>query len=426
MTGANLQRLDLATGAIQPLTELRGFVTSWSREGVILAVEDYVIKQLAASGGTPKPVTELDHSRGEFVHTFARFLPDGRHFLFHARTTSSNPSDWAVYVGAINDLKFRKLLLQGTGPATYAPPGWLLFTLDDALLAQPFDAHTLQFTGERALVADHVDTNAYAVSETGSLVWRAGSSRKVAQLTWFDRTGKILEKIGEPGEIANPVLSPDGKRVLITIRDPVARTRDIWIMNLERGTKSRLTFDAAEDYNPVWSSDGAYVVFSSSRKGKHDIYRKRADGVGGEEELLASDLDKSVDSLSPDGKFVLYNIIEAGKPISIWELPLGADHKPVPIVAGPRTTVNSRPTAAGSLTRRNRSRAKSSCRARRAPAGRPESGKSPSPVASCRSGGAMARNSSSSGATTSSWLRQWSPKGHRSSTVLRWHCSPSA
>src|SRR5207249_11026935 len=154
----------------------------------------------------------------------------------------------------------------------------------------------VELSGEPTNVAQEVAGSwflagyAYSVSETDSLAWRLrlGSARTSMELTWLDRTGKEFGSVGEPGEIANPVLSPDGKRILITIRDPGTKTRDVWILDLARGASFRLTFDPAEDHNPVWSPDGAYVIFSSRRKGHTDIYRKRADGVGAEEELLVS------------------------------------------------------------------------------------------------------------------------------------------
>lgn len=150
----------------------------------------------------------------------------------------------------------------------------------------------------------------------------------------MDRNGKKLGTVGEPGELTNPVLSPDGKRVLLNIRDPSIKTRDIWIEDLARGTGSRFTFDPGEDYNPAWSPDGAYVYFSSDRKGHKDIYRKRADGAGAEEEVLVSGTEKSVDSLSPDGKSLLYNGPLPGKRWCVWLLSLMGNRKPALIAGG--------------------------------------------------------------------------------------------
>jgi Tol biopolymer transport system component len=238
------------------------------------------------------------------------------------------------------DIKFRKRILQRTDRVLYMPPGWLLFSRGSVLLAQPFDAEKMELSGEPLPAAEPVaglpflPGYAYSVSETGALAWRPGSPFTSMELTWFDRTGRKLGSVGEPGEITNPMLSPDGERVLITLRDPATKTRDIWILDLARGTSSRVTFDPGDDHNPLWSPDGAYVIFSSSRKGHHDIYRRRADWSGADEELLVSDVDKGVDSISPDGKLLLYNVQGKGRS-SIWSLPLTGDRKPMEVVTGP-------------------------------------------------------------------------------------------
>jgi Tol biopolymer transport system component len=342
MSGPNLRRIDLVGGASQSLCDLQGTTAgpfAWNREGVILAAAAGVIQKVSASGGAPKPVTEL--AAGEGFHAFPRFLPDGQHFVYITMAVNPNTATGVTNVGSLDDPKFRKRILQGTGPATYASPGWLLFTRDSVLLAQRFDAGSMELSGEPRPVAEQVGGNnnmdgfAYSVSETGSLAWRLGSTT-ASQLTWFDRGGNDLGSVGERGEVTNPVLSPDGKRVLIAIRDPGTKTRDLWILELARGASSRLTFDPAEDFNPVWTPDGANVIFSSTRKGHRDIYRKRADGVGGDEELLVSDAEKNVESLSPDGKYLLYNVQPPDKPISIWSLPLTGDPKPALVIAGPR------------------------------------------------------------------------------------------
>jgi Tol biopolymer transport system component len=340
MTGTSLRRIDLADGASQSLCDLQGVNAgpfAWNRDGIILVRENDAIKQVSASGGVPKAVTEL--ASGEGNHMFPRFLPDGRHFLYYVFARNPNSPIGETYVGSIDDPKFRKKLLQGTGPAGFASPGLLLFSRDSVLYAQPFDAGRLELSGDPKPVAEPVGGSgavagyAYSVSETGSLAWRLGTST-TSQLIWFDRAGTNLGTVGERGEITNPVLSPDGNRVLIAIRDPATKTRDLWILELARGKSSRLTFDPAEDFNPVWSPDGDSVIFSSNRKGHRDIYRNHSDGVGGDEELLVSDADKNVESISPDGKLLLYNVQPDNKPISIWSLPLTGDRKPAPLTSG--------------------------------------------------------------------------------------------
>lgn len=294
-----------------------------------------MIQQVSAFGGAPRPVTEL--ASGETLHFGASFLPDGRRFLYNVLSDSSPGTTNA---GSMADIKFRKRILQRTDRVLYMPPGWLLFSRGSVLLAQPFDAEKMELSGEPLPAAEPVaglpflPGYAYSVSETGALAWRPGSPFTSMELTWFDRTGRKLGSVGEPGEITNPMLSPDGERVLITLRDPATKTRDIWILDLARGTSSRVTFDPGDDHNPLWSPDGAYVIFSSSRKGHHDIYRRRADWSGADEELLVSDVDKGVDSISPDGKLLLYNVQGKGRS-SIWSLPLTGDRKPMEVVTGP-------------------------------------------------------------------------------------------
>lgn len=68
------------------------------------------------------------------------------------------------------------------------------------------------------------------------------------------------------------------------------------------------------------------MAFSSTRKGKKDIYQKRADGTGAEEELLVSDTDKNVEDWSVDGKDLLYNLGASSVPKDLFLLPQSAAH----------------------------------------------------------------------------------------------------
>jgi hypothetical protein len=73
------------------------------------------------------------------------FLPDGRHFLFLAQ--SGKPENSAVYVGSVDSTETRPLNIHAS-KALYAAPGYLLFSFDQSLTAQPFDPLRLQLSGQ--------------------------------------------------------------------------------------------------------------------------------------------------------------------------------------------------------------------------------------------------------------------------------------
>jgi Tol biopolymer transport system component len=156
-------------------------------------------------------------------------------------------------------------------------------------------------------------------------------------LQWVDRSGRKLGVVGEPADYSNPALSPDNKRLAIGIRDPQTKTRDIWIFDLLRGTKQRMTFDPADDLDSIWSPDGTRIAFTSNRAGQRDIYQTPADGSGSTELLLGGGRPaKNAEDWSADGKYLVYNY---QTPLShLYVLPLVGDRKPIPFVNTEFTT----------------------------------------------------------------------------------------
>jgi len=329
VSGGSAQTLAEASTAAGPFNN-----GAWSREGVVLFIKDNVIYRASAAGGAATPVTQLDASRKEVGHYWPQFLPDGNHFLYLALT--SNPENSAIYVGSL-DSKERKLLLNAISDVAYVPPGYLLFSREGTLMAQPFDAQRLELTGEAVPIAEDVQFNpangstTFAASENGVLTYRTGSVQDV-QLTWTDRDGRKLGPVGEPGVYRQIALSPDEKRVAVDRIDPQTGGRDLWLLELSRGIFSRLTSDPAMEMDPVWSPDGSQIVFASSRKGPRDLYRITLSS-GQEELLLESRDNSSPEDWSRDGQFIVY---EANGTVGGWKgvslLPLSGDRKPKPIL----------------------------------------------------------------------------------------------
>src|SRR5262249_6485751 len=259
-----LKRVDVPGGAVQVLADvLYGVGGTWNQDGVILFARFTSIVRVSGVGGPVVQVTQLDSPRAT-RHSFPYFLPDGRHFQFYAL---GGPEAPGVYWGDLGS-KDRVRLFDSDSAAVYSPSGYLLFIRRSALFAQRFDATRQQLAGDPFSVAEEAALDARgnigAISVgTGVLAYRTGSSSGNRQLVWFDRSGKPAGDVGPPEGLSplNLELSPDGGRVALD--RIVSRNRDVWVLEPARHITRRFTFDPGVDLAPVWSPDGARIVFSS-------------------------------------------------------------------------------------------------------------------------------------------------------------------
>jgi serine/threonine protein kinase len=158
------------------------------------------------------------------------------------------------------------------------------------------------------------------------------------QLTWFDRTGRKLGTVGEPAENSGPAFSPTEDLLAVAISDPAHNTRDIWIIQPTSGARSRLTFDSADDFNPRWTPDGKWIIFTSTHNGKRNIYRKLADGTGPVEQLLQGEENLNVEDISSDGQLLIFNYRSSQNDTfasNLGVLTLNGDRRRLPFLATP-------------------------------------------------------------------------------------------
>jgi len=324
-TNEKLKRIDLAGGTPQTICDVKAFNPggTWNRDGSILFSGTFGsgIFQVSAAGGEPKSVLLLDKSRQETGQFLPQFLPDGRHFLYASQSASGGKG--GIYVGSLDSREPRMLLTTEANPS-YARPGFLIYGRAGTLLAQPFDAAKLRLTGEGAPIAEHVGRmtsvpmTLFSVSQTGVLVYGSSGYSQV-QLAWHDRNSTRKAPIGDPGTYLEPNLSPDEKRLAVTHANSEGGNQDLWILDLSTNILSRLTLHPSED--PQWSPDSRELVYSSSQKGKLDLYRKVVGG-GHEELVLQSDGDKWAQQWLKDGSVLFEG--ESGKvfyriPLSVSE-----------------------------------------------------------------------------------------------------------
>jgi Tol biopolymer transport system component len=338
---SELKKVEVSGGPPQTICEMTdGRGGTWNRDNVVLFAKTGAspIFRVPAGGGVPEQVTVLDKSRQETGHWRPQFFPDGKHFLYLAK--SAQPQLSGIYVGSL-DSKERSRVADVDATTFYGAPGYLLFVRERTLLAQPFDIRRFRLTGDPIPVARDVSyvttwgAAAFWASESGALAYQS-PGQLARRLMWYDRTGKSLQQLGSDGEYRNdPRISPDGTRLAISRLDPETRSPDIWILEVARGTASRLTYDPSRDAAPIWSPDGSQIVFTSNRYGVSNLFQKPSSGGGTEELLLPSELTCEPQDWSPDGRYILYRVDDPKRKNDLWLLPLTGEKKPTAFLATP-------------------------------------------------------------------------------------------
>jgi Tol biopolymer transport system component len=192
----------------------------------------------------------------------------------------------------------------------------------------------MELVGDPSPVAEQVGVaggGAYGffTASANTLVYRGGSGGGV-QLTWFDRQGKVLGTLGDPGMVLKPAISPDGRTVAFDRIAPQSGWFDVWLQDLQRGTTSRLTFGPRTSASPVWSPDGSQVAFYSNRDLVEHIYRKSTSGVAPVEILDARPQNARILDWSRDGRYLIEVVVTPKTQSDIWVLPLFGDRKAFP------------------------------------------------------------------------------------------------
>ena len=342
-----LRRIDIAGGAALSICDApAGRGGTWSVNGTIVFSPQFTdaLFQVPATGGNPTAVTKL--SDKFTTHRWPWFLPDGKHFLYVAANHAATGNTNTAVIWASLDGKDNKLLFASPSNAIYAS-GRLFYVRENTLMAQPFDGSSGQFNGEGVALSSDVQIDGtvwrgtFSASEDGTLIYQPGSAGTGTRLTWFDRTGKQLGSVSGPDSYALMELSPDNKKVAVTVGDPVGV---IWIYDVQRNSRTRFTFGEGSSTSAIWSRDGkqiAYLEGNSTNAYMRKLIVKTADGSGQAREILnigsIQTLQEELDDWSPDGRYLLYDAGTIGREngVDIWAVPMSGDAKPFPFVSAP-------------------------------------------------------------------------------------------
>ncbi len=330
---SRLKTIDLDVGSPQVICDVPlGRGGAWGANGVILfaPAPSAPLMRVNAGGGTPVAVTKIDPA----LHTSHRwpfFLPDGKHFLYIAlHHDPSKVANDTVYYASL-DGRENRALFRSQSNASYAA-GFLLFGRGDQIMAQRFNPSTGDLSGESQVVAKgvmndsstwHLDASA---SSNGTLVFGSGASGDL-QLVWTDRSGKLIGSVADKlADLQSFAISPQGDRVALQLN---AGETDIWVLDVARGVRTRLTFGPIGNVSPLWSPDGKWIAYSAARNGNFAICRKPSDGSGAEETLFTVTDQPGLDDWSADGKFIFFSrTVLSGRGRQEWSLPLEGERKP--------------------------------------------------------------------------------------------------
>ena len=264
-----LKLTDVGTAG-SPQTISKALVDSrggaWNTDGTILfyAARPAALSRVAATGG---PVTEISLGDAIGMARWPEFLPDGEHLLFQARDADLDRR--GIYVRSLSGNESGSRRLIGSDWTAHYGSGYLLFLDGSTLMAQPFDAMRRELGGTSAVVVRGVGGSstaygAFSVSSTGVLAYTGGLSTQ-SELRWVERSGGTGDLVAPKGDYVDLSLSPDQSRVAYSRVDPQSQAPDVWILDLARGTSTRITSERLVDASPIWSPGGDQIIFRSNR-----------------------------------------------------------------------------------------------------------------------------------------------------------------
>jgi Tol biopolymer transport system component len=301
---------------------------SWGADDtIIFGARTSGLMRVPAGGGQPDVIRAPDVNVGPEYASHPQILPDGKSVVFTIVTEE------AARIESLSlDTGERRVLLRGsTGlrQAHYLPTDHMVYAQSGELMAVNFGRARSVEDHPSFSVLDNLFTSAlfgtayFTISDTGSLVYVSGRQAE-SRLVWVDREGQETPLADETGDFGVPRLSPDGSQAAFNTFS--AQDSDIWVFDVERKTRRRLTFGGG--FFPVWTPDGKRITYSYDE----NLYWIPADGSGEAELLLIREHNQSPFSWSPDGKLLAFSENNPDTRRDIWVLPLEGDRIPVPVL----------------------------------------------------------------------------------------------
>jgi Tol biopolymer transport system component len=346
-TAGKLRTVAAAGGVIQTVCTIPGNGgrgATWGPSNIIVFARNASgpLFKVSASGGEPEPITTL--AEGQQSHRFPTFLPDGDHFLYAALPSHAGKFD--IFVGALSG-GAPKLIGKMESSPEFVNPGYLVFSQQNVLSAQPFDLKTFTLTGDPVSLPDQPTVildpsqsftagKVAKASTNGTLVYFSAPIANT-EVKWFDFSGKELGTVRVPeGQYSAVSISPEGRRAII-VRSMSVTESSLWLVDLEHGGAVPFSSGGGRNDSPVWSRDGKRVVFASARDGPQNFFIKTIGDASPEQPYFQSPtMFKNPEGFSTDGKWLFFQALDRLTAQNIYLLPASGVGTPQSYIVGPQ------------------------------------------------------------------------------------------
>lgn len=304
---------------------------TWTARGDLVFADDAGgLSVLPAETEQSRPLTTLDTAAGETAHLFPAMV-DGTHLVMFVRASAA--ARQGIYLVSLADGS--RTRLAGAAASGLFAEGRLLYANDGALVSQPIDVATGRLIGRSTVLGVRVGQSPLgqllATASGDALIFSEPITR-LQELVWLSRSGERLGTLGSPADTWSLRIAPDGRRVAVTILEPLLRTLDVVQYDGRSLMPSRISLSIDADESPAWSPDGLRVAWVQAGKA---LMVRGAGAVLPAETVARFDEPIRVTDWTPDGSAVLVSRTMPGTREDLWLVPVKGGGEPRPLVSTP-------------------------------------------------------------------------------------------